>query len=245
MTRHLDPTHLDAISGADAKFDKFMHHISHDVRASAQAMTDIPQWVIEDVADAGLLLPEDTIANLELLTQHSKRLNLMVENLATYYLVGRDQKVMPVDPGRLLGDLIVSGVFDPAWAITLDVTPCAIEVGERDIMTLFKALISNAITHHDRQGGEIRISSRMDKDQLSLLFADDGPGIEVKFQEKIFDMMTTLQPRDRIEGSGLGLAISKKICELYGCGISVKSSPPNRGSLFRVTFPVVRRDTDP
>jgi signal transduction histidine kinase len=63
--------------------------------------------------------------------------------------------------------------------------------------------------------------------------ADDGPGIEPKYHERIFQIFQTLRSRDEFESTGIGLTLVKKIIELYGGKIWVKSAP---GAGCRILF---------
>jgi len=65
--------------------------------------------------------------------------------------------------------------------------------------------------------------------------ADNGPGIEDKYFEKIFKIFQTLSPRDEFENTGVGLTLVKKIIELYGGRIWVESKV-GIGSIFSFTL---------
>jgi signal transduction histidine kinase len=97
-------------------------------------------------------------------------------------------------------------------------------------------LVNNAIKHHDRPNGRVRISATEFKDMVEFTVADDGPGIDPAFHERIFQMFQTLRPRDQVEGSGIGLAVVEKIVSSVGGTISVESTPEN-GATFRFTWP--------
>jgi signal transduction histidine kinase len=66
--------------------------------------------------------------------------------------------------------------------------------------------------------------------------SDNGPGIDKKYYEQIFQIFQTLAPRDEVESTGIGLSIVKKIVELYGGKIWVESTP-REGSRFIFTLP--------
>ena len=100
---------------------------------------------------------------------------------------------------------------------------------------MFSNLISNAFKYHDKPNGTIRVHYE-DADHFhQFTVADDGPGIDPAYHEKIFAIFQTLQPRDKVESTGVGLAIVKKIVEDQG-GIRVQSEL-GKGSAFVFTLP--------
>ena len=84
------------------------------------------------------------------------------------------------------------------------------------IQQIFQNLLSNAIKYMDKPRGEIRIACSAEGEQWKFSVSDNGPGIESRHFERIFQLFQTLAPRDRIESTGVGLALVKKIVEMYG-----------------------------
>ena len=68
-----------------------------------------------------------------------------------------------------------------------------------------------------------------------LSVSDNGPGIEEKYYDKIFQIFQTLKARDEYESTGIGLTIVKKIIESNGGRITVKSVP-GEGITFNFTI---------
>jgi signal transduction histidine kinase len=81
-------------------------------------------------------------------------------------------------------------------------------------------------------GGEFRIATRVDADQLVMEFADSGPGIPAELEGRLFELFASAKPG----GTGLGLAICKKIVDEHGGNIFCESIS-GRGTTFRVTLP--------
>ena len=74
---------------------------------------------------------------------------------------------------------------------------------------------------------------------VSISVKDDGPGVPVHYQNRIFEPFETLKPKDVIEGSGMGLAIITKIINQMGGTITLKSPVSgDRGSEFLVSWPI-------
>ena len=52
---------------------------------------------------------------------------------------------------------------------------------------------------------------------------DNGPGIEEKYHQKVFELFQTLSTKDEFDTTGMGLSIAKKIVESYGGNIWIDS----------------------
>ena len=88
----------------------------------------------------------------------------------------------------------------------------------------------------NKQQGQVKIGCVEENSFWKFCVADNGPGIERKYFEKVFQIFQTLSPRDEIESTGIGLTVVKKIIELYGGRIWLESKP-GKGSIFFFTLP--------
>ena len=102
---------------------------------------------------------------------------------------------------------------------------------------VFQNLLSNAVKFMDKQRGEIKVACAREDGYWKFSIADNGPGIEEKYFDKIFQIFQTLAPRDESENTGVGLALVKKIIEMYNGKIWVESKV-GHGSKFFFTLPV-------
>jgi signal transduction histidine kinase len=97
-------------------------------------------------------------------------------------------------------------------------------------------LLNNAIKFTDQ--GEIELICQAKEDQIILSIHDSGIGIKPEQVEKIFkpfgQLDTSLSRKN--EGSGLGLSISKKLVEMMGGSLTLKSEW-GVGSTFTITLP--------
>lgn len=84
-------------------------------------------------------------------------------------------------------------------------------------------LLDNAVKFSDNDS-TIDINLGYKKDQILFSISDQGQGIEESKLGSIFDRYVTEDAKgSKIKGTGLGLAIAKKIMELHGSSIDVKS----------------------
>ncbi|MCX6841149.1 MAG: ATP-binding protein, partial [candidate division WOR-3 bacterium] len=66
--------------------------------------------------------------------------------------------------------------------------------------------------------------------------SDNGPGIEEKDRQRVFQLFQTLKPRDRADSTGVGLAVVKRAVEMYGGRVWIESQV-GEGSTFYFTLP--------
>jgi signal transduction histidine kinase len=104
------------------------------------------------------------------------------------------------------------------------------------ISQVFQNLLSNAVKYMDKADGVIKINYIEENGFWKFSVADNGPGLEERYFEKIFKIFQTLAPRDEFESTGIGLTVVKKIVEMYGGKIWVESEIGN-GSTFLFTLP--------
>lgn len=120
---------------------------------------------------------------------------------------------------------------------------CAKNIGalygdERRLKQSLLNLISNAITHTD-EGGEITIYARKADNAITLGVSDNGRGIPLEDQERIFEPFErsgsgTSKSRG---GAGLGLTLVKNITELHKGAVSLESAE-DKGTTIELIIPI-------
>lgn len=236
--QHAPSTRENAPSARDTQdIDDFIYLISHDVRASVRALLELPQWIAEDLEEAGVTVNGSVAQSIELMNRHTGRLDRMLVDLLTYSRIGRMQERRLVDLTEALAEVCETMQMPGGFDLTQDIDCGPLDIGERDILTLLTALLSNAVKHHDKDRGRIIVTAQEQGGHVSLCVSDDGPGIDEAMHARVFGAMTTLRPRDEVEGSGMGLANVRKIAELYGGTVSVHPSVYGRGCTIDVRLP--------
>jgi len=94
-------------------------------------------------------------------------------------------------------------------------------------------LLDNAIRHADA-GGRVTAGLERSGNQIALRITNDGPGIDVTDQRRVFDRFVKIGASD---GAGLGLPISRWIAEAHGGTLMLESSAPGR-TTFVVSLPL-------
>ena len=102
---------------------------------------------------------------------------------------------------------------------------------------LFQNLIGNGLKYQPIGNQPvIKVSSIENEKEFTLVFTDNGIGISEENQPKVFNLFSRLHTKSEYPGTGMGLATCKKIIDLHGGQIWVKSTLGN-GSVFHFTLP--------
>jgi signal transduction histidine kinase/putative methionine-R-sulfoxide reductase with GAF domain len=103
---------------------------------------------------------------------------------------------------------------------------------EGRITRVVQNLARNAAEAMGERGGRFVIRVQREKDDLVMIFSDNGPGIPKDIEHRLFQSFVTSGKKG---GTGLGLAIVKKIVEEHGGSIAVHSS--SKGATFKIRLP--------
>ncbi len=103
-------------------------------------------------------------------------------------------------------------------------------------------IVTNLLENAAKYGGDLpRITTRLraTAGTVHIDVRDEGPGIPLDEQERIFDRAYRLSQRvgSNREGLGLGLYISRELAQRLGGSLTV-ASEPGHGSTFTLTLPV-------
>jgi PAS domain S-box-containing protein len=103
---------------------------------------------------------------------------------------------------------------------------------------VFANLLNNA-ARYTSPGGLITLTVEPRLSEVTVRIVDTGRGIAAADQERIFDLFTQVNPADAgLGGLGVGLALVRRVVELHGGSVRVKSSGLGQGSEFSVVLPL-------
>ncbi len=114
-------------------------------------------------------------------------------------------------------------------------------MGDADrLEQVVRNLLDNAVKYTP-DGGRIDVCVERDAAEAVIRVRDSGAGIPAELVPRIFDLFTQAdRSLDRAEGGlGIGLTLVKRLVELHGGTIHVKSEGHGRGSEFVVRLPVL------
>lgn len=230
---------LTAGDAAKSRTD-FLSAVSHELRTPLNAVIGMTNVLLMSSPR------KDQEENLSILQFSAESLLALINDLLDYNKIDAGKAELEekaFQPAHLLEDIFDSfqlKASEKQLDYQLDMDPRLHNVhvmgDQTRLMQILVNLISNALKFTTQ--GSIKISAsvlREEEEQITLHFSvsDTGTGIPVSKQQIIFEpfMQASANVLRQHGGTGLGLPIVKRLLELHGSSIQLKSTPGS-GSVF-------------
>ena len=127
------------------------------------------------------------------------------------------------------------------FGVDLPPEPVLIDADLGRLSQVISNLLNNAAKYTQR-GGRIRLAARREGNEAVVSVRDNGIGIPLEAQRRVFEMFAQAdQSLDRSQGGlGIGLHLARRLTEMHGGTLSLKSAGLGAGAEFIVRLPVVR-----
>ncbi|UCF66068.1 MAG: PAS domain S-box protein, partial [Acidobacteriota bacterium] len=231
----------EELARSNADLERFAYVASHDLRAPLRSIAQLAEWIREESATA---LPDEAREHLTLLDEQVRRLDGLIEDLLRFARAGHERVAgEQVDTATMIGELTSLLALPRGFLVEIEGEMPVLHTARAPLEQVFRNLLSNAIEHHDRSTGTVRVSAISSGERVEFVVADDGPGIPEQQRERIFKMFETLPSSAEHPGSGIGLALVRRLVEAFGGRVWVESTG-ERGATFRFTWPQRIEDPD-
>jgi signal transduction histidine kinase len=223
-----------------SELEQVSYALVHDMRAPLRAMQGFARILAEETAELSLAQQKDYLGRI---ITASTRLDKLIEDSLTYNrTVLRILPLQAVVLSRLLRGLIETyPAFQPNKADIRIEGALPVVLGNEALLTqCFANLLDNAVKFADPQRRpEVRIRAECTSDAARIWVEDNGIGIPLHAQKRLFALFQKVNPDH--EGTGLGLAIVRKVVERMNGKFGVESEP-GKGSRFWVEFKKAEAD---
>ncbi|MBT8223760.1 MAG: histidine kinase, partial [Eudoraea sp.] len=208
--------------------EQFAYKAAHDLKSPLNNISSTAELFTDCYKHA---LDEEGTTMLSFIQNASKKLKSLIEGLLEYSksdAVLREIKE-DVDLQELNNE--ICGLFsaDADVSMTLLSDLKNININKAAIYRILINLVGNAVKYNDKDKVELQLAVTEGENMYEFHITDNGPGIEKKHQDYIFQIFQTLGTTDRFgdTGNGIGLATVKKLIEKMGGSIWLFSNPPN------------------
>ena len=230
---------------ADAMRRDFVANVSHEMRTPITVLMGFLETV-----QSLELEKNQRDQYFEMMMSQAQRMKSLVEDLLT--LANLEANALPAALNTVNIETSMALLKNDAEALSHGNHSFTFEVlnpenvlgDEREILSAFSNLVSNAI-RYTPDAGSIHVTWRINEDgQGEFSVTDSGPGIAPEHLSRLterFYRVDRSRSRDT-GGTGLGLAIVKHIASRHQAQLTIESTPGN-GSTFMLRFPKERLST--
>lgn len=232
IEEQLRQTHLEK--------NKFLGMAAHDLRNPLSSIRGFSELLLEDHLD-----PQDRHEFLTIIHQTSQEMLLLINDLLDISMIESGRFELNLQLGRL-DELVtyrahLNTMLAQRKQITLEVQaplPVSVEFDAPRMAQVVDNLLTNAIKYSP-VNSRVTIQVQQDHQQALIKVIDQGVGIPLAQQHKLFGAFQRLSSRPTAgeSSTGLGLAIVKRIIEAHHGAIQVESQP-GLGSCFTVCLPL-------
>lgn len=123
--------------------------------------------------------------------------------------------------------------------LDLPAEPVRLHADRVRLTQVFSNLLNNAAKYTE-PGGQVTVAAAVSGDRVTIRVQDTGVGIPHDLQHRIFDLFTQVDRNlNRSQGGlGVGLALVKRLVEMHGGTVAVRSDGPGQGTEFTVELPI-------
>jgi signal transduction histidine kinase len=231
-----------ALALASQHKSQFLANMSHELRTPLNAVLGYAELLADGIYG---VLTEKARGVLERIQSNGKHLLGLINDVLDLSKIEAGQLTLTIEDYAMPAVVhsVVSATESLAKAKGLALVasvPRALPMGrgdERRLTQVLLNLVGNAIKFTDK--GSVGIEVALADDCFELAVKDTGPGIAEADQARIFEEFQQVDNSNTRQkgGTGLGLAISRRIVEMHGGAIRVRSEL-GKGSTFVVVVPV-------
>ena len=239
------------LSEADRRKDQFLATLAHELRNPLAPIRNSLELIKRANGNTALL--ERARATAERQVAQMVRL---IDDLLDVSRITHDKLTLSLEPVELASVVqLAVETCEPhcereaqALRVVLPPSPIQLHADPMRLAQVFGNLLNNA-SKYTPSGGRIELVAEMQGDEVAVMVRDNGIGIPANMLARVFDLFTQVDASRNLSkgGLGIGLALAKRLTEMHGGTLVVRSAGHDRGSEFVVQLPVmkIRRDSTP
>lgn len=217
---------------------QLMTSLSHDVRTP---LTTLIGYL--DAAHKGLVTGKDRDDYIETARRKAHDLKEYIDVLFDWFKLNSDEfalEIQSVEAAELTRNILIDWIpiFEDKqvdYDIDIPEQPVRVRLDMDSYMRIINNLIQNVIAHS--HANKIKFVLSKKENNMELLLADNGVGIEKDDLKHIFERLYKCDKGRSEKGSGLGLSIVHQLVEKMGGSITVESVP-GKGTKFDLLLPL-------
>ncbi|MEW4451654.1 PAS domain S-box protein [Bremerella sp. JC817] len=233
------------LEATNTELKQFTYTVSHDLKSPLITIKGFLGILSEDIESGDKAAIDE---DLSIIGSAADGMKQLLDDLLELSRIGRNLKsrteISLDDVVREAITLLAGEIESREADIQSQVEGMTIYADPVQIRQLFQNLIDNGIKHNRKENPRVTISARKADDEfVTIDIADNGPGVALEYQERIFQLFDKLDPES--DGTGIGLAIVKRIVDFHGGTIALNSDGQGNGCTFTIRLPTSEPEPSP
>lgn len=243
-TEYMSKKELDSLSQTK---NKLLATIGHDIRG--------PLAIIQSRADISLLNLEsrnyESVMNSQkMIIKTTSKLDHLLSDIVNWAISDLKEGVSFKEEQCITKtvddavEFVIELANHKSIIISKKLQPYPYLHEPRMVATCFRNVLTNAIKFNPSHS-EVLIRGEVDDDFYHIEFVDQGPGLSEDVVDRIKKGLidSTQLGSEGEKGSGLGLKLVKNIVEGHNGELNIYPNT-NRGSIFRISLPITKEESD-
>ncbi len=227
---------LQQLEDKNRELEQFAFVAAHDLKSPLNGISSLTEMLLNTGEQH---MSADSVRMVRAIQSSSHQLSSLIGGLLDYYRLDKEltEKKSPLTKEQLISQLMDLFGSESDVELRFKVLPDMLNTHGSALLQVLLNLISNAIKYGDKPVTIVEICVEENVSCYCIRVADNGPGIDSQFHDKLFRLFETACPADRFgrTGNGIGLATVKKIIERTGGTIQVDSTA-GIGTTFEFTM---------
>ncbi len=223
--------------------DEFLATLAHELRNPLAPVRN----AVQILRIKSTVVPELQWA-CAVIDRQTRAMSRLIEDLMDVSRINQDKielKREPVELSAVIEAAVETSLplieqMDHELDVDLPPDPLIIDADRTRLTQVFNNLLNNAAKYTER-GGRIELTAAQQGSDVVVSVRDTGIGIAADVVPTLFGMFSQVEAAlSRAQGGlGIGLYLVKRLVEMHGGRIDVRSDGPGKGSEFMVRLPVV------
>jgi two-component system sensor histidine kinase PilS (NtrC family) len=218
-----------------AALGRLTANIAHEIRNPLSAISYATELLREEHGDAKQL------RLLQIVLDNTQRINQIVQDVMQLNQRDRVQSEtfdLDVILHVFVEEFNLAERLNTGVIVLAGVPGIEVSFDRGHLRQVLWNLCRNALRYGSKLPGSMMLAVVANDGRTTLSVQDDGPGVPLEHQGKLFEPFFTTAS----DGTGLGLYIAKELCEANGVQLEYHADEGQMGARFCITFGKLHND---
>lgn len=210
---------VNSLAKTNQELEDYAQIVSHDLKSPLRSIHSLISWIKEDNEKE---FSEQTLQYLLMIESKVEKMDHLIQGILTYAKIDKmGGGIEIISINDIVKNIIEMIDIPENIEVVIKKELPSLEADKFRIQQLFQNIISNAVNYIDKERGLVEIDFIEKENSYVFSIKDNGPGIALENQEKIFNTFQSFTNSEK--STGLGLSIVKKVVETYNGKIWLES----------------------